>query len=131
MRMFAIEYGGEDAEGPYTDEDLMQRTLAIIRQIEPNADIIGRECNPWSEQILGGLKPWKIYVDIINGEPVLPAQVSLSWPPGQIEGIQKGTQDYREYFAWAENEKAALLKLARLNKATQQSSPKVAAVETV
>lgn len=129
MRMFAIEYGGEDAEGPYTDEDLLKKTLAIISQIEPNAEIIGRECNPWSEQILAGLLPYRIHVDLLDGVPQLPADVQITWPPGQIEGIQEGNQEYREYFCWAESEKAALRKLATLNKAVQSHSPKAAAAE--
>ena len=122
MRMFAIEYGGEDAEGPYTDEDLLKKTLVIIRQIEPNADIIGRECNPWSEQILAGLLPFRIHVDLLDGMPQLPAEVQITWPPGEMEGIQVGNLEFREYFVWAESEKAALRKLATLNKATPQPS---------
>jgi len=122
MRMFAIEYGGDDAEGPYTDEDLLKKTLAIIRQIAPNAEIIGRECNPWSDQIQAGLLPFRIHVDLVDGMPQLPADVSQTWPPSETEGIQSGNLECREYFVWAENEKAALRKLATLNKATPQPS---------
>jgi hypothetical protein len=129
MRMFAIEHGGDDAEGPYTDEDLLKKTLAIIRQIEPNAEIIGRECNPWSEQILAGLLPFRIHVDLVDGMPQLPAEVSITWPPSSMEGIQIGNLEFREYFVWAESEKAALRKLATLNKAVQSYSPKHAAAE--
>ena len=127
MRMFAIEYGGDDAEGPYTDEDLLKKTLAIIRQIAPNAEIIGRECNPWSEQILVGRLPFRIHVDLVDGMPQLPADVSLTWPPGEMEGIQFGNLECREYFVWAESEKAALRKLATLNKAAPQPSNSKAA----
>ena len=122
MRMFAIEYGAEDAYGPYTDEDLLQKTLGIIRQIAPNAEIIGRECNPFSGQIQAGLLPFRIHVDLVDGMPQLPADVTLTWPPGETEGIQVGNLEYREYFVWAESEKAALRKLATLNKATPQPS---------
>ena len=127
MRMFAIEYGGDDAEGPYTDEDLLKKTLAIIRQIEPNAEIIGRECNPFSDQILAGLLPFRIHVDLVDGMPQLPAEVQITWPPGEMEGIQFGNLECREYFVWAESEKAALRKLATLNKATPQPSNSKAA----
>jgi len=126
MKMFAIDYvGGDDAEGPYTDPELLKATLAIIQQVDPDAEVISRECNPWSEQILGGLLPFTIHVDLVDGMPQLPADVQITWPPSQIEGIQEGTQEYRRYFVWAESEKAALLKLARLNNA--QSSPKATA----
>lgn len=129
MRMFAIEYGGEDAEGPYTDEDLMQRTLAIIRQIEPNADIIGRECNPWSEQILGGLKPWKIRADLIDGMVQLPLDITITWPPAEFEGLQLGNEAFQEFFVWAENANTARLRLVALNRVTRESGQKAAAAE--
>lgn len=128
MRMFAIEYGGDDACGPYTDEDLLKKTLAIISQIEPNAEVISRECNPFSEQILAGLQPFRIHVDLVDGMPQLPAEISITWPPSEVEGIQIGNLEFREYFVWAESEKAALRKLATLNKAVQSYNPKAAAM---
>ncbi len=128
MRMFAIEYGADDACGPYTDEDLLQKTLGIIRQIAPNAEIIGRECNPFSDQIQAGLLPFRIHVDLVDGMPQLPADVSLTWPPSETEGIQFGSLEYREYFVWAESEKAALRKLATLNRASPNYNPKAAAM---
>ena len=130
MKMFAVDYAaGEDAAGPYTDEVLLQKTLEIIRQIDPDAEVLSRECNPFSNQILAGLLPFRIHVDLVDGIPQLPAEVSLSWPPSSMEGIQVGNQEYREYFVWAESEKAALRKLATLNKAVQSYSPKAAAAE--
>jgi len=129
MKMFAVDYAvGEDAAGPYTDEDLLQKTLAIIRQIDPDADIISRECNPFSDQILAGLLPFKIHVDLLDGIPQLPADVQITWPPGEMEGIQFGNLECREYFVWAESEKAALRKLATLNKAAPNYNPKAAAM---
>jgi len=128
MKMSAIDYaGGEDAAGPYTDEVLLQKTLEIIRQIDQDAEIISRECNPWSEQILAGLLPFRIHIDLVDGMPQLPAEVSITWPPGEMEGIQVGNLEYREYFVWAESEKAALRKLATLNKATPPPSNSKAA----
>jgi hypothetical protein len=56
-------------------------------------------------------------VDIVAGEPQLPATVSLTWPPAEVEGIQDSTADETNYFCWARNEKDALLRLARLNRA--------------
>lgn len=129
MKMFAIEYkGGDDAEGPYTDPELLKATLAIIQQTDPDAEVVSRECNPWSEQILGGLLPYRIHVDLVDGMPQLPADVNITWPPAAMEGIQTGNLEFREYFVWAENEKAAPLRLAMLNRAAQ-NIPKAAAAE--
>lgn len=115
--MHGILYAeGEDAEGPYTDPELLKRTLEIIQMIDPDAEIISRECNPWSEQILAGLLPYRIHVDLVDGMPQLPADVRITWPPAHIEGIQFGDLECREYMVWAENERAALRKLATLNK---------------
>jgi len=55
--------------------------------------------------------------------------VQITWPPSSMEGIQVGNLEFREYFVWAESEKAALRKLATLNKAVQSYSPKAAAAE--
>jgi len=107
----------------------LQEAFGIIRQIEPNAEIIGRECNPFSDQILAGQLPYRIHVDLVDGMPQLPADVGLTWPPGEMEGIQFGNLECREYFVWAESEKAALRKPATLNKAVQSYSPKAAAAE--
>jgi hypothetical protein len=116
MHVIATDLGSDWA-GPYTDKHLLEKTFAIIKKVDPDAEILSREANPFSEQILSGMQPYKIHVDIVGGEPQLPAEVSLTWPPAQSEGIQTGTQEYTEYFVWASNEKEALLRLARLNKA--------------
>jgi hypothetical protein len=73
--------------------------------------------------------PYRIHVDLVDGIPQLPADVRITWPPSSMEGIQVGNLNFREYFVWAESEKAALRKLATLNKATQSYSPKPAAAE--
>ena len=113
---------GDDWAGPYTDQKLLQKTLAIIQQIDPGAEIISKDANPFSEQIEAGLKPYSIQVDIVGGEPQLPAEVRLTWPPAETEGIQEGTPEQTTYFVWALNEKDALLRLARLNKATPKAA---------
>ena len=112
---------GPDWAGPYTDKNLLERTLAIIRRVDPAAEVISKETDPHKDQILSGLLPYRIHVDIVAGEPQLPAQVSLTWPPADAEGIQEGTADYTEYFVWAKNEREALLRLARINKPTSTS----------
>jgi hypothetical protein len=124
MHVIATELGGDWA-GPYTDIKLAQKILNIVLQLDPDAEIVSKESDPFREQIEAGLQPFKIHVDIIAGEPQLPAEVSLTWPPAETDGIQEGTPDYADYFAWAKNERDALIRLAKVSKA----APKAAEVE--
>ena len=117
---------GDDWAGPLADLQLAKKILAIIRQLDPGAEIISRETDPYREQIEAGLQPFQILVEIIGGEPQLPATVSLCWPPAQQEGIQEGTPEGTRYFVWAKSEKDALLRLARLNKATSKAKAEAA-----
>ena len=130
MKMYGIATDlGDDWAGPYVDQELLKKTLTIIQKVDPNAEIVSKETDPFSEQVLAGLLPFRIHVDLVDGMPQLPADVQITWPPGEMEGIQVGNLEYREYFVWAESEKAALRKLATLNKAVQSYSPKAAAAE--
>ena len=130
MKMYGIATDlGDDWAGPYVDQELLKKTLAIIQRVDPNAEIVSKETDPFSEQILAGLLPFRIHVDLVDGMPQLPAEVSITWPPSSMEGIQVGNLEFREYFVWAESEKAALRKLATLNKAVQSYSPRAAAAE--
>ncbi len=117
---------GDGCFGPYTDAILLQKTLTIIQKLDPAAEIVDLESDPHNEQILAGLLPYMIHVDIVGGEPQLPAEVSITWPPAEQEGIQEGTPEYTDYFVWAKNEKDALLRLARINKTTS-AAPRVEA----
>jgi hypothetical protein len=128
MKMYGISTDlGDDWAGPYVDQELLKKTLAIIQQVDPNAEIVSKETDPFSDQILAGLLPYRIHVDLVDGMPQLPADVHITWPPGEMEGIQVGNLEFRQYFVWAESEKAALRKLATLNKATPQPSNSKAA----
>ena len=106
---------GDDWAGPYTDLGLLQKTLAIIRKMDPMAEIVSRETDPYSEQIRDGLLPYHIHVALVDGEPQLPAEIRTTWPPEEQEGIIQGTEEFTDYFVWAKGEKDALLRLARLN----------------
>lgn len=129
MEMHAIAIGEEWQAGPYASRDLAEKTLSIIQRMNPAAELVTQEMDPWADEILAGLLPFDIHVDIINGEPVLPAEVRLTWPPASFEGLQIGDNQHREYFVWAKSERAALLKLATLNRATQQPASRKAAAE--
>lgn len=121
MHVIATDLG-EDWAGPFTDLALAEQILAIIRQIDPTAEIVSRDTDPYRDQIASGLKPYLIHVDIIGGEPQLPATVSLTWPPADTEGIISGSPEATEYFVWAKNERDALLRLARINRAAPRTA---------
>jgi len=125
MHVIATNLGAAWA-GPYTDTALLKKTLEI-KQVDPGAEIISKETDPYKDPILSGLLPFKIHVDLLGGEPQLPAAVSLTWPPAEAEGIQEGTFDYTEYFVWAKTERDALLRLARINKPGLKASLEVEA----
>jgi hypothetical protein len=129
MHVIATELG-PDWSGPYTDIALANKILAIVRQLDPEAEIISKDANPYAEQINAGLQPYHIHVSVIGGEPQLPAEVRLTWPPADAEGIQDSSSEETNYFVWALNEKDALLRLARLNKATPRASTKAKAEAT-
>ena len=119
----------EDFYGPYTDLALAERILKIVQLgIDPGAEMVTRETDQWGKQIIAGLKPWQIHIDIVNGELQLPATVSLTWPPAESEGLQFGSPEEQEFFVWAKTEKEALVNLARLNKATSSHKAKAEAV---
>ena len=120
MHVIATELGA-DWSGPYTDLALANKILSIVGQLDPEAEIISRETDPHREQINAGLQPYHIHVAVIGGEPQLPATVTLTWPPSEVEGIQDSSSEETNYFVWASNEKDALLRLARLNKATPKA----------
>lgn len=115
MHVIATELG-DDWAGPYTDALLLKKTLGIVQRLDPTAEIVSKETDPFKEQIEAGLLPYQIFVNIIEGEPQLPAEVQLTWPPEEHEGIQEGTPDHSLYFVWAKSEKDALIRLARLNR---------------
>lgn len=126
MHVIATELG-DDWTGPYTNFVLANKILAIVRQIDPGAEIVSKDCDPFRKQIETGLQPYQINIDIIAGEPQLPADVQLTWPPAEQEGIQEGTEDQSSYFVWARNERDALLRLARLNKDTPKAKARAEA----
>jgi hypothetical protein len=126
MHVIATELGA-DWSGPYTDLTLANKILTIVKQIDPEAEIISRKIDPYREQINAGLKPFQIHVNVINGEPQLPAAVTLTWPPAEVEGIQDSSAEETNYFVWASNERDALLRLARLNKATPKAKAEATA----
>ena len=112
---------GADAWGPFTQEMASSVLDICIRAGHTAAQIVEKGLDEYKAQIEAGLKPYHIKVAIINGEPQLPADVRLTWPPAEQEGIQEGTVDQASYFVWAKSEKDALLRLARLNRSTPRS----------
>lgn len=116
MKIFIID-SEHDAWGPYSEE-MAAEILPICHAAgHTDAEIVTKELDEHTEQLRAGLLPYQIHVDIVDGEPQLPATVSLAWPPAEQEGIQEGTPEYSRYFVWAKNERDALLRLARINRA--------------
>ena len=125
MQMICIaDSQQEEFWGPYTDLALAERILKIVQSFDPGAELVSRPTDQWAKEIIAGLKPWKIHIDVINGELQLPATVSLTWPPMETDGLQIGTPEFQEYFCWGKSEKEALVNLARLNKGASQPKAK-------
>jgi hypothetical protein len=117
MQIFAIATElGDDWAGPYADKALLEKVFSIVQQVDSEAEIISRETDPFKEQIMAGMRPYKVEVDLIDDQPQLPAEVSLTWPPAAEEGIQEGTKEHIRYFVWAKSERDATIKLASINK---------------
>lgn len=128
MQMFCIaDSRQEDFWGPYTDRALAERILKIVQAgVDEGAEIVCRECDEWAKEILSGLLPWKIVVLLEDGK-IQETACNLTWPPEPQEGIIRGEelpmqQEQVEYFAWAKTAKEAMLKLARINKATTKAA---------
>ena len=125
MQMICIaDSQQEEFWGPYTDLALAERILKIVQSFDPGAELVSRPTDQWAKEIIAGLKPWKIHIDVINGELQLPATVSLTWPPMETEGLQIGTPEFQEYFCWGKSEKEALVNLVKLNKGASQPKAK-------
>ena len=121
-KIFIVDSDPDDAEadawGPFTQEMASSVLDICIRAGHTAAQIVEKGLDEYKAQIKAGLKPHHIKVAIINGEPQLPADVRLTWPPAEQEGIQDSSAEETNYFVWAKDEKDALLRLARLNKST-------------
>jgi hypothetical protein len=130
MKVFIVDADPSDPDadawGPYS-EGMARKILPICEKAGyPDVTIVAEDLDEYCEKIEAGLQPFRIHVDIIAGEPQLPATVSLTWPPAEQEGIQEGTPEGTTYFVWAKSEKDALLRLARLNKATPKAKAEAA-----
>jgi hypothetical protein len=129
MQMICIaDSNQEEFWGPYTDLALAERILKIVQSFDPVATLVSRPTDQWAKQIISGLRPWKIHIDVVNGELQFPATVSLTWPPMEVEGLQIGTPEFQEFFAWAKTEREALLNLARINKGATEQKAKAEAI---
>jgi hypothetical protein len=53
--------------GPITDSKLLQRSLDIIKLLDPEAEIIMVESDQWADHILAGNKPYRVNVDLVDG----------------------------------------------------------------
>lgn len=83
MKIFVID-ADADAWGPYSEE-MAAKILPICQAVHPDAEIVAKDVDEHAEQLQAGLLPYQIRVDIVDGEPQLPATVSLTWPPEKEE----------------------------------------------
>lgn len=100
--------------GPYTKPILADKVLKIVKQaIDPDAEIVSVDCDPWEDQLNAGLLPVKITLEIVGNRPKEP-QVDVFWPPEEKEGLILNLVGYREYFFWVHNRSEAIIKMARI-----------------
>jgi len=124
-KVFIVDSNPEDSEadawGPYTLA-IAQAVLSFCKQAGYlAAEVVERGLDEYGAQIGAGLKPYHIRVAVIDGKPQLPADVEITWPPAKDEGIQDSSEEETHYFIWAQNDKDALLRLARLNRAAPRA----------
>jgi hypothetical protein len=120
--MYCIADSVEDQFwGPYTKKPLADKVLKFVRKaVDPEAEIHEQECDEYEKEIMAGLLPIKICLEIQGGHPKEP-QVDICWPPHE-EGLIMCQETYREYFVWAKTRTEAILKIARMDVPVNQES---------
>lgn len=112
----------EEFWGPYTDQNLADRVLKIVRMaVDEGAEIVSRETDQYKDEILAGLLPFKIVADLEDGQ-VVHTEVCLCWPPAEWEGLVSGKAERGDdepgqvdYFFWAATKGDAIKRLGQLD----------------
>ena len=116
MQIMAIVdgYGGEDVHcGPFTDPTLANLALGIIKEtIDSDAELESYTCDPYAKQLLAGLKPYSIGVELDYNGKVVETEVEMIWPPKDEEGLYDDRDFYKAYFVWAKSPNEAKLRLS-------------------
>ena len=77
------------------------------------AELVSYDMDPFGEQLQSGLRPFKVEILILGGR-VQSVEVSLCWPPLEVEGLVTSREDYQEHFVWARTQNEAKVRAATL-----------------
>lgn len=107
--------------GPYSDMPLAETALKIVRMTkDETAELVSYDMDPFGEQLQSGLRPFKVEIMLL-GDRVQSVEVSLQWPPREIEGLVTSREDYQEHFVWARTKVEAKVRAASLASKTSAS----------
>jgi len=81
--------------------------------------------DPFGEQLLSGLRPFKVEIMLLGGREQS-ADFSIRWPPLETDGLVTGREDYQEHFVWAKTQNEAKIRTASL----ASKAPRADACET-
>jgi len=115
MKTFFVDSDQEGGMyGPYSSEPLAETALKIVRMTKDEAaELISYDMDPFGEQLQAGLRPFKVEIMLLDGK-VQNIEVSLRWPPLEIEGLVTSREDYQEHFVWAKTQNEATVRAATL-----------------
>lgn len=116
--------------GPYTKMPLAETVLKIVRMTKDDAaELVSYDMDPFGEQLLSGLRPFKVEIMLLGGS-VQGVEVSLRWPPLDVEGLVTSREGYQEHFVWAKTKVEAKVRAASLaSKAPRAATSKAGSEE--
>jgi len=74
---------------------------------------VSNDLDPFGEQLLSGLRPFKVEIMLLGGS-VQGVEISLRWPPLDVEGLVTSREGYQEHFVWAKTKVEAKVRAASL-----------------
>ncbi len=126
MRVFFVDSDQEGGMyGPYSKTPLAETALKIVQMTKDEAaELVSYDMDPFGEQLQSGLRPFKVEIMLLDGK-VQNIEVSLRWPPQEVEGLVTSREDYQEHFVWARTKVEAKVRAASL----ASKAPRAAACE--
>jgi len=115
MKVFFVDSDQEGGMyGPYSKTPLAETALKIVRMTKDEAaELVSYDMDPFGEQLQSGLRPFKVEIMLLGGR-VQSVEVSLRWPPLEVEGLVASREDYQEHFVWARTQNEAKVRAATL-----------------
>jgi len=115
MKVFFVDSDLEGGMyGPYSKAPLAETALKIVQMTtDEAAELVSCDMDPFGEQLQAGLRPFKVEIMLLGGR-VQSVEVSLSWPPLEVEGLVTSREDYQEHFVWARTQNEAKVRAATL-----------------